>query len=169
MSVLLAFHLLQGPNSKGRKLDEIRQWSDEELEECHDFIQWMFPLDEPSAFNAEAPLVSEADREAFRADPRLQKSMRRSLAVFLGFLGLAIAEDGRIIRGGNFGRRSSIWNHRNHNWLRITRVLKSLRLLGLEDEARALWRCLKDLHETDGLISEDSFAYWRHAAGLDGK
>ena len=164
MSRLLDFYRLQGRDSEGRTLNEIWGWGDEDLEHCHDFIQWLFPLDEPSAVNADAPLVSAEDREAFRTDPQLRNAMRRSLSVFLRFVGLAMTEDGRIVRGGNFDRRLAVWKYTNHNWLRITRVLKSLRLLDFEQEASAFWACLKELHEKDGFVSEHSFQFWREAA-----
>jgi len=164
MSQLVDFYLLQGRDPEGRTLDQVWGWDNEDLEQCHDFIQWMFPLDEPSAFNPDAPLVTQDDRLAFRTDPQLQAAMRRSLSVFLAFLGLSVAEDGRVVRGRDFERRLSLWKHANHNWLRITRVLKSLRLLGFETEAGAFWACLRELHEKEGFVSPDSFQYWREAA-----
>jgi hypothetical protein len=72
MSKLLDFYHLTGRDSEGRRLDDIWTWSDEELEHCHDFIQWMFPLDAPSSVNADAPLVTEQDRAAFRDDKQLR-------------------------------------------------------------------------------------------------
>lgn len=149
-------------------LAELWQWDDEQLEHCHDFIQWMFPLDEPSAFNADAPLVGNEERAAFRTEPQLQAAMRRSLSKFLRFLGLAITAEGRVAKCDNFGLRSAVWKLPNHNWLRITRVLKSLRLLGFEREAAEFWACLKELHETDGLVSAHSFEYWKDAAAGPG-
>lgn len=164
MTQLVEFYRLHARDSEGRMLDEIWSWPEEELEHCHDFIQWMFPLDEPSAFNPDAPLVTKEDQTAFRTEPQLQAAMRRSLSVFLAFLGLAFASDGTVVRADNFPRRLPLWKYQNHNWLRITRVLKSLRLLGFEKEAGALWACLKDMHENDRLVSEDSFRYWTDAA-----
>lgn len=46
-----------------RTLDQTLLWDDEMLEHTHDFIQWWFPLDEPSAFNSHAPVVSRAEFE----------------------------------------------------------------------------------------------------------
>jgi hypothetical protein len=167
MTHLIDFYRLQKPDSEGRTLEEIWNWPDEELESCHDFIQWMFPLDEPSAFNPDAPLVTKEDQAAFRADPQLQKAMRRSFSVFLAFLGLTLAQDGSVARAENFNRRISLWKHPNHNWLRITRVLKSLRLLGFDHEARAFWLFLKDLHDKEGFAFANSLEYWKQAmAGL---
>jgi len=162
MSQLLEFYRLNATDSERRMLTDIWAWPHDDLEHHHDFIQWMFPLDEGSAFNADAPLVTDEDREAFGNESLLQAAMRRSLSVFLHFLGLAMI-DGRVVKGENFEQRRAIWNHANHNWLRITRVLKSLRLLGFEKEAGALWNCLKALHENEGYVSEFSFEYWKRA------
>jgi hypothetical protein len=145
-------------------LSDYWSWDEEELEACHDFIQWMFPLDEPSAFNADAPLVTPDDQKAFRREMQLQIAYRRSIAKFLEFLGLQIGADGLVNRGPNFDRRLAVWRGLNHNWLRITRMLKSMRLLGFENEAAAVWRCLRMLHDDCGFVSETSFAYWQGAA-----
>ena len=163
MSQLLDFYRLAEPDSEGRMLYEIWAWDDAALEQCHDFIQWMFPLAEPSGFNPDAPLVSEEDRLAFLRESQLRKAMRRSLSVFLAFIGLALAPDGRVVRAPDFEHRLAVWKYPNHNWLRITRVLKSLRLLGLEAEAGALGPA-EGLAREHGLVCEDSFEYWRNAA-----
>ena len=144
-------------------LDEYWGWDIDTLEQVHDFIQWMFPLNEPSAVNPDAPLVTAEDQHAFRHEPLLKSSMLRSLNVFLNFLGLEMCQDGNVVRHAQFDQRISLWKYSNHNWLRITRMLKSLRLLGFETEARAVWKCLRELHE-DGFVSENSFRYWSEAA-----
>ncbi len=166
MSHLTDFYSLKAPDTQGRMLGDILKWSDDAWECHHDYIQWLFPLDQPSGFNPNAPLLTEADRAAFRASAKLQLVLRRgSLARFLAFLGL-FSEDDVVIRpGDNFNNRRALWAYPNHNWLRITRVLKSLRLLGLEADARAFWRCLQKLHEERGFKFEGSFSYWQAAAG----
>ena len=68
----------------------------------------------------------------------------RSFERFLSFLGLARDEQ-RIGPGPDFERRSGVFTSPNHNWLRITRVLTSLRLLGLEADSQAFFACLQDL------------------------
>jgi opioid growth factor receptor-like protein len=163
MSRLLEFHRLRGRDSEGRMLSEIWEWDEDGLENCHDFIQWMFPLAEPSSVNADAPLVTKEEELAFRREPELETARKRSLSVFLQFLGLSMAEDGNVVRGENFAVRAGVWKYSNHNWLRITRMLKSLRLLGLEKEAGAVWLCVKELHDQDGLVSEHSFKFWEDA------
>jgi hypothetical protein len=51
----------------------------------------------------------------------------------------------------------------NHNWFRISRILKSLRILGCEKEAVAFYKYLKKIHEENGWVSDNSFSYWKEA------
>src|SRR5215472_17590331 len=132
MSALVDFYRGQGSDAEGRALAEIWSWDDNELELVHDFIQWLFPLPEPSQFNAAAPLLTDGDIAAFRTDSALQSNLLKSFQRLLRFLGLAQDEAGAIVLGPNFYSRSpDVWEAPNHNWLRITRVLRSLQLLGL--------------------------------------
>jgi hypothetical protein len=162
MNAILEFYRLEKPDSEGRMLQQYWSWGHDILERRHDFIQWMFPLAEASAFNRDAPLVTREVSEAFVREPLLQTNLRRSLDVFLNFLGLEYA-GGQVAPAVIFEHRLSIWRQTNHNWLRITRLLKSLRLLGLEKECRALWDCLKKLHEEKGYVSDESYYYWLEA------
>jgi hypothetical protein len=164
MSQLTTFYRGTGPDSEGRTLADIWAYSDDELESIHDFIQWLFPLRERSQFNPDAPLLTAADIDEFRADPQLRDNLLRSFEVFLAFLGLRF-EGGRVTRAPDFDRKSDIWRHPNHNWLRITRVLTSTRLLGLEEPSRALFTFLKELRDGGRSgITDDTFRYWERAA-----
>jgi hypothetical protein len=167
---LLRFHRLEGPDARGRTLSEIWTWDASRLEGVHDYIQWLFPLAEPSAFNPDAPLLTEATIEAFRSDASLRDRLLRSLTLMLEFYGLALASgnDGelRIGRGPAFASTSRGWLQAgDHNHLRLTRILTSLRLLGLEDHARALYECLVTIaRDHPSAISATTLAYWRRAA-----
>ncbi len=133
------------------------------MEDIHDFIQWLFPLPEPSRFNPDAPLLSAEDIEEFHRDPQLRANLLRSLDRFLGFLGLQRVDRG-VIAGANFASKRSIWLYPNHNWLRITRALRCLRRLGLAEEGRAFFARLKSLYEGNETgIRRDTFRYWQEA------
>ena len=54
-----------------------------------------------------------------------------------------------------------IWIRLNHNWLRFTRILRSLTILGLHDEAMAFFRFLEKK-----IGNAPSMVYWRKAVGL---
>jgi hypothetical protein len=164
VSQLIDFYRGEGTDAEGRRLDDILAWSNGRLEAVHDFIQWLFPLPEPSRFNADAPLLTPEDIAAFRQDPALRANLRRSFERILLFLGLQ-EQDGEVVEGPNLVRRAQdVWDHPNHNWLRVTRILRSLRLLGLEAEAQALYRRLEEFHANRRFpIRDDTFRFWTGA------
>ncbi len=164
MTTLLNFYRGAGTDSAGRTLAELWAYSDREMEAVHDFIQWMFPLREPSQFNPDAPLLTAADIQAFQAEPALQAALGRSLERFLAFVGLRI-EGSKVVQADDFAAKRSVWTSPNHNWLRISRVLTSARLLGHETTAQAFFQFL-DQGKTAGLIRADAttFGYWSRAA-----
>lgn len=165
MSQLVDFYRGQALDTEGRRLEDIWDWSDREFEFVHDFIQWLFPLPEPSQFNPDAPLLTRNDIAAFQSDEQLRLNLRKSFERILTFLGLRQDADGAILEGENFAARTAdVWDYPNHNWLRITRILRSLTLLGLEPQAQALYRRLETFYRSRRLpIPEDTFRYWSRA------
>jgi hypothetical protein len=165
MSRLVDFYRGVANDTEGRSLQEIWGWGDDALEEVHDFIQWLFPLPEPSRFNPDAPLLTDEDIATFGGDGRLRANLRRSFERILRFLGLARAEDGRVVDGRNFPERApEVWSYPNHNWLRLTRILHSLTLLGLGAEAKALYGWLEASYRGQRFpVSADTFRYWTEA------
>lgn len=163
MSKLINFYRGTAPDTEGRTLAELWAFNDHQMEDVHDFIQWMFPLRERSQYNPHAPVLTEADIAAFRSDPALLENLARSFARFLRFLGLAL-EDGRVVEGPDHASKSAVWRSPNHNWLRITRVLTSTRTLGLEAESRAFFAFLDGLYRggTSG-IDARTFGFWSSA------
>jgi len=164
----VAFYEGSGRDAAGRRLGDIWRFSHEELEENHDYIQWLFPLTERSAFNPNAPVLDDATIERFRSDQRLRQNLERSLEVMMDFYGLAIAGD-RITRAPSFPERSTNWlTPFNHNFLRLTRILKSLSLLGLAPRASQLFACLEAIYATYGrVIGERTMSFWRQAVEHD--
>ena len=164
MSKLLDFYRGQGTDSEGRTLADLWAYSDREMEAVHDFIQWMFPLREPSRFNPDAPLLTVSEIQSFQTDPALQAAMGRSLGRFFAFLGLRL-DAGRVEEADDFARKRSVWTSPNHNWLRITRVLTSARMLGQADAAEAFFRFLDDRNRSGGIqVDAHTFGYWSAAA-----
>ena len=162
--VVLDFYIGRGKDAAGRRLEDIWRFSNEDLEENHDYIQWLFPLTDRSAFNPRAPILDEATIDRFRADESLRRNLERSLEVMLDFYGLELAGD-RIGRASNFAERSANWlTSFNHNFLRLTRILKALTLLGLGVRAGQLFECLEDIYSTHGrVIGERTMSFWRRA------
>lgn len=168
---IVSFYAGRAVDDRGRSLRQIWRWPDEKLERVHDYIQWLFPLTEPSGFNPEAPTLDEEAIHEFRTRPELRTNLRVSFIRMLVFYGFELIEEDplRVVPSESFHDRSRNWlTSSNHNHLRITRILKSLRLLGLEEEAAAFFRCLKGLYGKESVmprprISEETFSYWRSA------
>jgi hypothetical protein len=165
VSQLIEFYRGQSTDSEGRSLRDIWSWNDASWEEVHDFIQWLFPLPEPSRFNADAPLLTPDDIAVFQNEKLLQTNLRKSFERVLTFLGLSLAGDGAVVEGPNFSARvGEVWAFPNHNWLRITRILRGLRILGLRNEAEALYRRLEAFYDNKRFpIPSDTFRYWTEA------
>lgn len=87
----------------------------------------------------------------------------------LTFYGFKLHVDGvneTIVQGNNFDRASRNWVTRfNHNHLRITRIIRCLRVLGLEQQAAAFFIALEKVCKGNGQrISAKSREYWTKAA-----
>lgn len=160
---ILAFYR-GGRDDEGRSLQEILAWSDAELEAVHDFIQWLFPLPERSGANPDAPILDSPTITAFRQSKELQDQLRQSFLRMLRFYGLEF--DGEIVQQAvNFHSRSSNWlNPNNHNHLRLTRMLRSLHLLGLASEASSLFQALSEIYTSHpGRITPRTYQFWKDA------
>jgi Opioid growth factor receptor (OGFr) conserved region len=173
-SVLLDFYSGVGTDDRGHYLKEMLQWLDAQLEEVHDYIQWMFPLAERSGFNIHAPILTVSEISEFRSNPELRKNLKASFVRILGFYGLILSGSRPLIvkRALHFGEASRNWiTPGNHNHLRITRILKSLLTLGLEEEALAFYDCLDDIYRAESAklnpgISEATLSFWQRAANV---
>jgi hypothetical protein len=159
---LVTFYRGDGRDAAGRRIEEILAWDDDQLEDTHDYIQWLFPLPEPSAFNWSAPILEASDIAAFSREPALLQRLREALVRMLSFYGFEV--DGDQIRPtAHFPERRRHWLRAgDHNLLRITRILKSLTLLGLADEADAFFTALVNLEEA-AVIPETTWRFWRDA------
>ena len=74
----------------------------------------------------------------------------------------------QIVRGPNWRTASKNWaGYMDHNHLRITRIIRCLRVLGLQRESEAFFAALKRVAEDPKIrISNRSVEYWTRAAEL---
>ena len=158
-----------GADDDGHTFDEILGWEDARLEMVHDYIQWIFPLPERSGANPWAPVLDRAAIAAIRGSAEMQGRLRAALLRMLEFYGFGLVGDA-VVQGTQFESASRNWLHAgNHNHLRLTRMLRSLRVLGLEREAAALWEALRVVYERESAagrrtITAETFAFWERAA-----
>lgn len=168
-SSLVAFYRDGAPDDEGRTLVEILSWDDDRLEAVHDFIQWLFPLPEPSGANPTAPILHPLTIRIFQGSVAMQQRLRQSLERMLRFYGLHLVSGpaGLVVeRTPSFDERAQNWLWpMNHNHLRLTRILRSTLLLGLEAESKALFHALNLIYrEFPDRIPARTHAYWTSAA-----
>ncbi|MFB2879460.1 opioid growth factor receptor-related protein [Floridanema aerugineum] len=166
---ILAFYLGQQPDSRGRMIEEIWLWDYGKLESTHDYIQWLFPLTERSNFNRNAPVLTEEVIAAFNNDKGLRLRLFKSFSVMLKFYGLQCSKwdspSIEVSKSEEYDQRKEKWiNPRNHNYLRITRILTSLRILGLSNYAIAFFNCLSQIYaQSSPKIGTETYNYWQNA------
>ena len=132
------------PDYKGRYFDGILERSNDWLEKCHDYIQLIFPTDKHSSYNLFAPVITAYEAEELSNDPIVQENMRKAVKRMMDFY----AETGWITRN-------------NHNYLRISRILRSLRLFHLDAEADEFYDFItKIADEHTDVITTKTRGYW---------
>lgn len=125
-----AFFEGREPDDKHRMITDFQRYGDFRLEWSHNYIQRIFPLQEPSMFS-NAPLITDAEVKEIRESRPAQDNIRKVYITMLRFWKI---DDAHIRKWGN-DAPVRFWNTPdNHNHFRMTRVLKSLKLLGMERE-----------------------------------
>lgn len=127
----------------GGYLDAGNQW----WESNHNHIQWAFPLPEPSKAQPMSPVATDEFYETVRKNTGAQMRMVSLTGRYLQFLDET-----------NGWRRQ-----RDHNHLRITRVLRCLLLCGLDDLACKVYLYCRT--EAGDIVGEKVWRdYWAEAA-----
>jgi len=162
---LTSYFISNGPDDKGRLLLQVVRQSDEWLESTHDYIQWLFPLAEKSGANPTAPLIDVNLVSLFQFNTTGQQNYLLGLDRMLSFYGLERHEK-TITKGENWNYRKEFWFVTpTHNDLRITRMLKSMSILGFGEYAHGLLDELLQLsNEPDCGFSSNAIGFWKSAA-----
>lgn len=168
---IVEFYRGERANVMGNKLEDIMMFTHGQLEMDHDYVQWLFPSNEPSMLNGDAPCLTKQEAEIFLGDPILQSRIFNSFEKMLGFLGFSVCEDylGNIviddIAESDENPNPQRWmGSFNHNCLRVTRIIKCLRLVGLDEYASAFYKALQR-HENN--FSPNTWSHWHNAISCD--
>ena len=144
----VAAFMAGAPDAHGRTHAGILAWDDARLEATHNYIQWLFPLPEPSRAVAGSPVLSEADIAAIRASGPAQAALAAATARMLAF----------------YTRTSGWLEPHDHNQLRITRIIKSLRHLAGDDAADEFRNgMIAQARVRGGRVNADTLAFWSRA------
>lgn len=165
MTILTDFYNGLSTDDKGRTIHDMHKFSFDELEYVHDYIQWMFPLKEFSFYNPTAPLVCDQDIVEFCANRSLYENLLKSFYIMLKFYGLTIDDNKfSIIKDSTFPERSAVWlSKHNHNFLRISRIIRSLKLFRANDYADEFFKCLEEIYKENKELISVSYVFWKDA------
>jgi hypothetical protein len=170
---IIEFYKGSGTDHRGRRLAAIVQKSDKWLEETHDYIQWVFPLSAPSRFNPHAPLLTEAARRVFTDSSHddhaaVQQNFTTAIRRMLAFYGYSIVLPAgeQIAATSDWPEQANNWlTPGNHNQMRLTRMIRSMHLLGRDALAKSLQRALLHVGKKNPkAVSNRTLEFWRHAA-----
>lgn len=162
---LKRFYRNETINTESLYLSDMWNMSDISKERMHDYIQWMLPTNQKSEFNRRAPVLTKNDIEIMKTDNMIMSNHRKSVSVFLEFLGLVLSDDDTVQFGPKFEYKSMNWlKRKNHNYKRITRLLTFLRLFGFDNIAASLMNMLTGLYRGyKDEIGENTYSYWQEA------
>ncbi|XP_069462323.1 opioid growth factor receptor-like protein 1 [Ambystoma mexicanum] len=132
----LRFYLNKIPlKPDGVYIEEIlNKWKGDydKLEHNHTYIQWLFPLRE-QGLNFYAKELTTYEIEEFKKTKEAIKKFLLAYKMMLEFFGIKLMDKiGNVTRAANWQERFQHLNESQHNYLRITRILKSLGELGYE-------------------------------------
>ena len=148
MASLCSFLTGHETNSSGWLLSHVWKFNDTQIENTHTFIQWVFPTDEPSRATPGSPVLDDEQILEIQNSEQAKQNLSKSAEWYFDFL-----------------RRNNFWRKpHDHNHLRITRVIKSLRLLCGDDEADYFKEQFWQLLGTDiSQIPSRTIEYWEDA------
>jgi hypothetical protein len=147
MSKVIEFLKGTGADSHGRTLAEVLRLSDGELEHSHDIVQWLFPLNEASQCQPQSPVLTAEDVALMKADKNIQNNILEAYNRFTLF----------------YNDPQWLTPH-NHNYLRLTRILKCLGLAGLNGEKTILKKVLNAVYlQHEKAIGPVTKRFWDEA------
>jgi len=145
-NILINFLQGKGKDRHGRTHQDILNFSDEQLESVHNYIQWIFPIREMSENVMGSPyLDDEEEIEFLRRDIQVQENLLKAL-----------------LRMQEFYRDNDFWLQPNdHNHLRITRIIKSIKLLNTIENAKEFYDFIVDRVNNFKPVTDESLDFWR--------
>jgi len=149
--MIISFYKDILPDHEGRYLSDILRETNSWLENTHDYIQYLFPNREPSFYNPDAPLLSDQIIEEFKSNTELLDNVKLSLNRMILFYQMDDTKPWWVTKG-------------NHNFLRITRILNTLRELGMIKEMGSFFnKLLIIVTNNRNIIKDKTLDYWQNA------
>jgi hypothetical protein len=155
--LLVDFFCGNSRDSAGRTIEQILEFDENDIENYHDFIQWIFPTSEESSYNSNAPIISNNFKNILSSNNVATCNFCRTCRMFIDFIGFECKDDTIVAKE----KATMFYDRPQHNLLRITRVLNSLNQLGKISCSQKLFLILENIYNkhTDK-IPKESFVFW---------
>lgn len=170
MSNIIKFYMGEKNENYPYTIDDILDFSDEELEKIHNYIQWIFPTQDPRNKDTGKPFLTLEDIKYFKNSKELLDKVLLSYNRMISFYGFCYEINteeykSKLTFSQNFKIHSRNWLDKgNHNYLRLTRMISCLKSLGLEKEANQLFDVLRRTYICNtwkiGIVT---FGFWEKA------
>jgi len=133
---------------RGRSLIELQTLSDKKIERSKDVIPWLFPTDLTCREYTLAPVLDSLDIFTMKCDSKIQSNIEISLK--------------RMV---NFYESNDFWiTQKNHNFMRIARILRCLWLADMKHDYASLQRALDEVFiQNTEIVGEDMYMFWKYA------
>jgi hypothetical protein len=159
---ILRFFLGERVHPNGKTIHEILNISAPQMGPTGGIIQWLFPLTTPSTHVPSAPTLSPTEVVVFRTEPKIRELYLIGVNRFLERWGIAVhGISGSIEPDFNMKKK---WMYPSyHAYMPITRILRSLKLLGFPDEFATLLKLLLLCNKRCGnRIDRTTLDIWAH-------
>ena len=145
---LITFLKDQEPDFNVRFLSDIWNFRDIDIERNHDFIQILFPLEIRSNNTSHHYYIDSPELLSdLINDDLVKENIIKSSKWFLKFLS-----------------RNEHWRKsQDHNHLRITRIIKCLRLIVSDEEADNFYDEVLEILGNNNLINKKTLEFWAEA------
>ena len=161
---ILAFYNGEKTES-GLTFEDIIGFNSSEFETCYNFVQWLFPLPTKSNYSVSAPVLTKEESKKMSMGPGVKDKITEAFFFMCKRYSLSVSSVGGNIVVRKEKKFNKYWfSSRNHNTLRITRMLTCLMNFGLEEYAYAFYGCLLSLSlQYPGRIKKTTWDYWEEA------
>lgn len=128
-----------------RYISEIWSFNDEQIETTHNFIQFLFPLTQPSKNSLNKIYINSDDLlYELKSDKKVRESIIYSSNWYFSFL-----------------ERNQHWQtYYDHNHLRISRVIESLNVIVSKRQANRFYKQVLDIC-IEELINDETKLIWK--------
>lgn len=101
-------------------IDDILNYDNSKIEQCHYFIQWIFPTNRESKFNDKCPILSKDDINSIKNNPKVIDYLNKFKSKFFEYWGIEPLNIQKI----------SVLN--GHNGLRLSRAIECLNMFDID-------------------------------------